>query len=145
MIKRILLVLVLLSLALVVAFGQVVHTGSNRITNGRYASDTGRSWSTYGSKTNTTNLTLQSAPGAGKRVYVYQAFCVNVSASTAAVGLLKYSTTTVAAITCPPASARATPTVFDPPLQFPANVDVTLNSPGSVTTLHFFAQGTIAP
>ncbi len=123
---------------------QVVGLGNVVDSNGRYPSDRGARWSTYGSKTDTSNLQIQAAPGANQSVFLYEAMCVNVSASTAAVVLIKYSTTTVAAVTCTPASVNATPTIFNPPLRFPANTAVTMNSPGSVTTLHLFASGTVA-
>ncbi len=130
--------------AAVSLYGQVYGLGNVVDSNGRYPSDRGRPWSTYGAKTDTSNLALQGAPGPNLSVFIYEAYCVNVSASTAAVALIKYSTTTVASINCSPASLNAVPTYFYPPLRFPANTAVTMNSPGSVTTLHLFASGTIA-
>lgn len=124
---------------------QITTSGTNRGAGDRYPSDRGRPWSTYGSKTDTSNLALQAAPGANVRVYLYEAYCVNTSASTAGVALIKYSTTTVASVNCSPASKGTIPTVFNPPLAFPANTAVTMNSVGSVSTMYLFAEGTTAP
>lgn len=138
------IVAIVIAISAAVQYAQVTNPGTNVGQGGRYPSDSGRSWSTYGAKTDTSNLTLQAAAGAGIRVYLYSAYCVNTSASTAGVALLKYSTTTVAVVNCSPANKAAGPTFFDPPLAFPANTAVTMNSVGSVTTMHLFAQGTTA-
>lgn len=147
MLRRVvvLLLAVLFTVASVAVYAQVTSSGTNRSMGDRFASDRGRPWSTYGSKTDTSTLALQAAPGANVRVYLYEAYCVNVSASTAGVALIKYSTTTVTAINCSPANKAVVPTTFNPPLGFPANTGVTMNSVGSVTTMHLFAEGTTAP
>lgn len=104
----------------------------------------GKPWATYGTKTDTSNLALQGAQGAGLSTYVTMAYCLNTSASTAQVAFLKYSTTTIAVINCTPAAGWVQPTYFDPPLRVGTNVGLTMNGVGSVSTTYLFAQGTIA-
>ncbi len=141
--SAVVLITLLLAGAYVVQ-GQIVVTDTVNGSGGRYGSDLGRSWATFGTKTDTSNLSLQGAPGANTRVFLYEAYCVNSSASTAGVALIKYSTTTVASVNCQPASKDVTPLFFDPPLPFPANTAVTMNSVGSVSTMYLFASGTVA-
>jgi len=126
--------------------GQVTNTNTNQaLPNGQLPEDRGKSWSTYGAKTDTSNLTLQATSGALQSVYIYEAFCTNVHASTVGVALIKYGSTTVAAVPCGPGVAgRNMPSFFDPPLKIPANTAVTMNGVTGITTLHFFAAGTIA-
>jgi len=120
---------------------QQTNSGS---PSGRFPADSGASWSAYGTKTDTSNLQLQAAPGALQSVYIYMAYCVNTSASTQTIALIKYSTTTVLPINCGPAGLYAKPVYLDPPLKIPANTAVTMNSVASASTVYLYAAGKIA-
>lgn len=126
------------------AHGQIRSVGNNIGASGRYPSDGGRSWSTYGAKTDTSNLALQTAPTADNRVYIYEAYCVNVHASTVGAATIKFGTVVVAVVQCYPGGKDVTPIFFDPPLQGPEAVGPTMQAVGSITTLHLFASGTVA-
>lgn len=105
---------------------------------GRFPSDSGNPVFGYGTKTDTTAATMAVAPGAGVYNYVYQAHCVSTSA-TAAVALLKYSSTTIAAVPCVPSGGYSQPIVFLPPLKMPVNTALTMTASTSLTTAYFYS------
>ncbi len=117
--------------------------GTSRGANFRYPADSGTPWSTSGTKTDTTSVTLQAAPGAGVSVYIYMAYCVNNSAATVDAASIT-ATTLRAVVPCSPASKWTGPSYFDPPLQIPANTAVTMEAIAGVTTNYFYAAGTLA-
>ncbi len=119
-----------------------VHS-QNVASNGQDPAYLGKPWSTYGTKTNTSDLALQAAPGAGQSVFVTMAYCLNTSASTVQAATITYSTTVVAVLNCPPGSKHQEPTYFDPPLRIPANTALTMQGIASVSTTYLFAQGTV--
>ncbi len=116
-------------------------TGGNQVDNQAYF---GKPWYTNGSKTDTSDLALQAAPGAGLSVYVTMAFCVNSSAATVQTATIKSATTVMAVVNCPPAAKYSDPTYFDPPLKMAPNAAITMQGTGSVTTTYLFAEGTVA-
>ena len=133
-----------LSLAVVALLALSMSVRSQNVaSNGTDPAYLGKPWSTYGTKTDTSDLALQSAPGAGVRVFVTMAVCLNTSASTVQSATIKYSTTVIAVLNCPPGSKHQDPTYFDPPLPIPANTALTMQGTASVSTTYLFAQGTV--
>src|SRR5437762_10683743 len=67
-----------------------------------------------GSATDTTAQDMLAAPPTNVRNYVFQAQCINVSASTQAVASIKSGSTVVAYVACPPASTANGLVTFNP-------------------------------
>lgn len=128
------LFVVLLMVAAIVAPMHAQNAGQF----GRFPSDSGLAVFGYGTKTDTSAATMAADPGVGVYNYVYQASCLSTSA-TAAVAILKYSTTAIAAVPCVPSGGSSLPTVFLPPLKMPVHVALTMTASTSITTAYFYA------
>ncbi len=135
-----LLLLALLPIAIRTYEAQQTQIGSA----GRFPADAGPFWSTYGTKTNTTDLVLQNAPSGNLRVYIYMAYCVNTSASTQQMATITWGSTVRSVVTCGPAGIYNKPTYFEPPLAAPQATQVTMQGVGSATTTYLYAAGTTA-
>ncbi len=139
-------ILILIMLGLIgLRYQQVRYQAQTNIaSSGLDPAYQGKPWSTYGTKTNTSDLALQAAPGAGVSVFVTEAYCINSSASTVQAATITYGSTVVAVVNCPPAAKYSDPTFFNPPLRIPANTALTMQGVASVSTTYLFAAGTVA-
>lgn len=131
-------------LAVLLLIAAMPLLGQNIGLDGRWPSDTGPSVFAYATKTDTSTSQITAAPSAGVSFYLYEAYCVNTSANTQTAMLIKYSTTTVAAVECPPAALGVKPRLFRPPLKFPAATAVTFNMVAGATTARLYASGKLA-
>lgn len=76
--------------------------------------------SARGQLTTTATVTGFAAQGAGRRSYVTEAICVNITSTVTAMNVLDGSTV-LATIPCPVTSTNGAVTRFDPPLRGTAN------------------------
>lgn len=137
-ITLILIFLIALALAPIVATSQNIQYGGN-------PSDSGPIVSKAGTATDTSAITMLPAPPTGVRNYVYQVQCVNNSASTVAVALIKDGSTVIGQVACPAAGAASAPIRFDPPLKQPTTgTALTMTSTASATTLYYYMSGRTA-
>lgn len=135
--------LFILLITLIVAGASRYHA-QNVGSDSRDNAYLGKTWSAYGTKTNTTDLQIAAAPGSLQRVYTTMAYCLNTSAATAQAATINAGGTTYAIVNCPPGAKYQEPTFFDPPLPIPANTAVNMTPVAGVSTTYLFAAGTTA-
>lgn|GEM_PF-5077651 len=96
----------------------------------------------YATTTGAGAMDMLPAP-AGSNVtnYIYQAMCVNTSASTQMVAFIKDGSTTLVPIPCAPAVSPV-PVNFNPPLRQPTTgTKLTMTASTATTTAYFYMSG----
>jgi hypothetical protein len=136
--KFVLLAVIICMAVLIVSSGRIF----SQVTPSPIIPTQIETWAFSAGVTDTTATDMLAAPGTGLRWYVTKLQCINVSASTQAIALVKTGSAVDAEVACPPASTANGMVVFNPPIrQSATNTKMTFTSSASVTTNYFIMAG----